>query len=304
MPFGGRMLQLREELLNRLLRVGEEVLNDRASDPQRPAQEMLPLLEQVMADITGTYVSDGGQWVDYQRLAGSELMQVVGQEVAPALHAFDPARLADRSQQLSFWINLYNLLVLDAVLHFRVEKSVTAGPAGILRFFRRAAYRVGGQRVSLEDLEQGILRANRGHPYLPGPQFGPTDPRRAWVLAPFDPRIHWGLNCASRSCPPLRAFRAGAIDRQLDVAAQQFVRSHVAVSPAAGTIRVSSIFKWFSRDFGGKAGAVDYLCDCLSPGEECAWLTQNRQTVRLDFQPYDWRLNTDGNKPPISPSAG
>jgi hypothetical protein len=44
------------------------------------------------------------------------------------------------------------------------------------------------------DPTDGILRANRGHPFYPGKQFVSSDPRLKWVIEPFDSRIHFALN--------------------------------------------------------------------------------------------------------------
>ena len=53
---------------------------------------------------------------------------------------------------MAFWINLYHVLVLDAVISFGVKRSVANGWLGPLSFFRKAAYNVGGCRLSLDDL--------------------------------------------------------------------------------------------------------------------------------------------------------
>lgn len=41
------------------------------------------------------------------------------------LQTFDPATLTGREDQLAFWINLYNALIVDAVIQFEVENPVT-----------------------------------------------------------------------------------------------------------------------------------------------------------------------------------
>src|SRR5690606_33046254 len=66
-----------------------------------------------------------------------------------------------------------------------------------------------------------------------------------------DPRIHFAINCAAISCPPLlnRAYRPEAIDRQLDERTRAFLQSpHNAIS--ADALRLSEIFRWYSADFG------------------------------------------------------
>ena len=150
---------------------------------------------------------------------------------------------------------------------------------------------VGGQRVSCDDIEHGILRGNRGHPFLPGRQFRASDPRLKWAVARHDPRIHFALNCASRSCPPIRVYAADLLESQLETAAKHFIASEARVSPEINSLALSSIFKWFQADFGGREGVMDFLLAHLPRDEKRAWLAQNRGSVRLRYAAYDWRLN-------------
>jgi hypothetical protein len=48
-----------------------------------------------------------------------------------------------------------------------------------------------------------------------------------------EPRIHFALNCASRSCPPLQAqsFEGGKLDTQLEKLTRAFVNTDSANSP-------------------------------------------------------------------------
>ena len=140
--------------------------------------------------------------LDYARLAGSASLQAYRQQ-ARALWAFDPSVLETPSQRLAFWINLYNALMVDAVISFEVKRTVREIPG----IFWRAAYGVGGRRYSLDDIEHGILRSNAGHPAIPGARFSAADPRQRFVLPCLEPRIHYALNCASRSCPPSPSTR-------------------------------------------------------------------------------------------------
>jgi hypothetical protein len=194
---------------------------------------------------------------------------------------------------MAFWINLYNALMMDAVIFFNVHHSVAEGHLGQLTFFRRAAYNVAGLRVSLDDIEHGILRGNRGHPFLPGPHFTSRDARLAWVL-PLDPRVHFALNCASRSCPPIQVYSADHLEVQLDLAARDFIDSDMKLNPAKNLLVVSSLFQWFKGDFGGRDGIVSFLIDHLPFDERRAWLSKNKDAIKLRYAPYDWNLNMSG----------
>lgn len=85
-----------------------------------------------------------------------------------------------QSEQLSFWINAYNASCLNGVLRRYPIKSVMNDK----QFFSKKEHKVAGQTLSLNDVEHGILRK----------QFK-------------EPRIHFAVNCASKSCPPAGRHR-------------------------------------------------------------------------------------------------
>ena len=286
----------RERLLDWVLGVPRhQALN--VEGPDAPAltargdgSELAAALRQAANDLKRVAVSADGAAVDYAGLAESEAYAAY-RATAAQLRAFDPLSLTSRQEKLAFWINLYNALVIHAVLALGVRRSITEGRLGLLAFFRRAAYNVGGRRVSCEDIEHGILRGNRGHPAVPGPHFGPADPRRAWVVFPPDVRVHFALNCASRSCPPVRFYEAQSIAAQLEQATRGFLSSTVAIAPGADALSLPKIFGWYAGDFGGRSGTIDFLLRHLPEDNLREWLRGRKNTLRLKYLPYDWSLN-------------
>lgn len=282
----------RNRMVDLLLRTGGGVvLNPHAAGASVPPEGPAAAVTGVMRGLLQGTVDPTGRHVDYESLARSPLYLEMRGSTLAALRTMPLDAAGGREAALAFWINLYNLLVLDAVVQFGIRKSVTEGVAGLLRFFRRAAYLVGGQRFSLEEIEHGVLRANRGHPYLPGRQFDRGDPRHGTVVTPFEPRIHFALNCASRSCPPLRLFERGAVDDQLSRASADFLQQSTRLDRKDRTLTLSRIFQWFQGDFGGRAGVIDFVTTHWPDEAAVAWLAAHREGVRLAFDPYDWSLN-------------
>jgi len=247
-------------------------------------------LKKALDEVKIAALDETGLHVDYTRLRTSPAYTAYRLKTFQ-LHAFDPASLPSDKARTAFWINLYNALVMDAVIAFGVQRSVVEGRLGMLAFFRRAAYNVAGLRVSLDDIEQGILRGNRGHPFLPGLHFTSKNPRLSWAL-PLDPRVHFALNCASRSCPPIQVYTAEKLDIQLELATHNFVNSNVKLDSGCQVLVLSSIFRWFENDFGGRTGLITFLCDHLPSDVRHTCLSQNRNTLRLKYEPYDWSLNS------------
>ena len=102
-----------------------------------------------------------------------------------------------------------------------------------------------------------------------------------------DPRVHFALNCASRSCPPLNPepFRGDQLDAQLDKLATAFVNSPKGVEyqPAQKTAALSAIFDWYKDDF-------------KAAGCPLAFINKRRHEAlpndtKITYQTYDWSLN-------------
>lgn len=180
----------------------------------------------------------------------------------------------DRSEQLAFWINLYNALVIDRVLAIYPIRSIRPTWLGIpnwisfLRFFQRKIYQQGDQAYSLNDIEHGILR----------PQFR-------------DPRIHFALVCAAIGCPLLRnqAYRPEILDQQLDQDARRFINNPEKVYYHNATLYCSKIFQWYQQDFITAATSIPkFIQPYFAERSESPILTS---TTPIRYLPYDWRLN-------------
>lgn len=182
-----------------------------------------------------------------------------------------PVSRYGRDEQLAYWMNLYNALTVQVVLmHYPVDsiRDIDISPG----FFSNGPWgkklvTIEGEQVSLNDIEHRILRP-------------------VWR----DPRIHYGLNCASTGCPDLLAdaFTAGTADVALTAAARGYINDPRGVSLRGDTVTVSKIYDWFIADFGGdEAGVIDHL---LRYADE-PLATVLRQKNRIDDVQYDWSLN-------------
>jgi hypothetical protein len=267
----------------------DEILNNRPAPPASAVQPDVAL-RRAMNALRAEAISADGATVDYARLRQSAAYDSYCTQLTPQLRAFDLATLNTRAARLAFWINIYNALVIDAVIAYAIQRSVAESFYG-LAFFRRAAYQIGGLRFSLDDIEHGVLRANRGSPFIPGPQFAASDPRLLHIVEPLDPRIHFALNCASRSCPPIAFYDPERIDEQLDMAARTFVAADTAIDDEQGALRISQIYNWYRDDFDGAAGVVRLLQRYLPADERLRWLNA-RSSVKLIYTRYNWDLNT------------
>lgn len=232
--------------------------------------------------------------VDYIGLKQSESFDTFV-DATRGLRNFDISLLKEDALKKAFWINIYNALVIHGVIAYGARRSVRE----IRGAFDRMAYSINGMRVSADDIEHGILRANRGHILMPGPRFADDDPRCAWCLSQMDPRIHFALVCAADSCPPINLYEAEQIDAQLDLAARNFINNGgVVVDQARMTVSLSRIFQWYSADFGGawlglggKEAVIRYVAQFLESEQDALFLNEQAPRLKVRYLRYNWALN-------------
>ncbi len=282
----------RERFLNWMLDTNPEItLNAQESPPQgTPGGNSLAVdIKNTLNQIKSLAFSKDGK-ADYQKLVHDPLYQYY-RELTGELHHYEYKDLKIVEEKLAFWINLYNALVIDAVIQEKIRDSVTESRLGIMAFFQRAAYQVNSLRFSLTDIEHGLLRANSGFPYFPGPHFASNDPRIKAVIERFDPRIHFALNCASNSCPPISVYTPEKIQDQLGLAARNFINSDLVINPELKMISISKIFRWYQSDFGGEPGIFSFLLKYINDPDSKRWLSNNHPSIRVQYHAYDWGLN-------------
>lgn len=207
------------------------------------------------ARLLKKYVSgDGVKYAEWKANAGD----VKALEDVVAGIGAAPASTDKSKVQLAFHLNAYNAWILHEALEKYPTKSVKDLA---FTFFLSNRLVVAGTKMSFNRLEKDIIR----------PRFA-------------EPRIHFALNCASRSCPPLRAepYDAAKLDAQLDEQTRLYVNSANGVKPAGDGAALSKIFDWYKEDFGGAAAVLTFLKKYRSGKSDFKKIT---------YQEYDWSLN-------------
>ena len=212
--------------------------------------------------------SDGINRVAYGRVRGEDRDDL--SRYIDTLSAIPIGRYG-RTEQLAYWINLYNALTVKVVLdHYPVTsiRDIDTSP-GIFADgpWGKKLVTVENEELSLNDIEHRILRP-------------------IWR----DPRIHYAVNCASIGCPNLgkRAYTSVNVEDSLDMAAATFINHPRAAQVVNGKLTVSSIYSWFQNDFGkGEEEVIAHLKRYASPDLLAALATADT----IDDDVYDWNLN-------------
>jgi hypothetical protein len=227
-----------------------------------PSPSAASVDEAIYAKLLADYVKDGV--VNY---SGFKREETKLDEYLQVIERTD-SRGRSRGEQLAFYINAYNAWTIKLILSkypgissIKELGSFFSGP------WKKRICRIDGQLLSLDDIEHGIIR----------PRFG-------------DPRIHFAVNCASQSCPPLlsQPYRGDAIDVQLDGAARAFINNSKWNRLDGSILYVSKIFDWYRDDF--KDGVVSFFLK-YADGSLKKDLTAGKGRTEVRYLEYDWSLN-------------
>eukprot|EP00284_Hemiselmis_tepida_P013948 CAMPEP_0174919374 /NCGR_PEP_ID=MMETSP1355-20121228/3626_1 /TAXON_ID=464990 /ORGANISM="Hemiselmis tepida, Strain CCMP443" /LENGTH=467 /DNA_ID=CAMNT_0016164595 /DNA_START=133 /DNA_END=1533 /DNA_ORIENTATION=+ len=214
-----------------------------ACQPQS-AGELGKHLRTTILRLYDEFLSEDGTQVDYEGIAGSVLFTEY-RETAARLTRVNLN--VPHEERAAFFINVYNALVIH-------KMAVEGRPVSLwqrYKFFTRPGYIISGQPYSLNDIENGILRANKPPPMSSTRQFSRIDPRSRFALRKVDPRVHFALVCGARSCPPIQTYDSENLDEALTCAAQAFFEGDgILLDEARGEVSVTRICKWYRSDFG------------------------------------------------------
>ena len=194
-----------------------------------------------------------------------------------------------RDDQLAFWLNAYNALVLRTVIdHYPIQgRSPDYPPKSIRQIpgaFERLTHRIAGRTLTLDQIEQTVL-----------PSF-------------HDPRAYLALGRGSVGGGRLRseAFSPERLEAQLtEVANECASRSEcVQIDRQNNRVVVSAIFSWREQEFAAAySGSAPAAVANRSPIEravlalvEPKLLTTEREFLeknqfQVSYKPFDWLLN-------------
>ena len=183
------------------------------------------------------------------------------------LENVDPARLP-RDEQFAFYANAYNAWTIKLILTGYPGIDSIKDLGSVFRSpWKKKIVRIDGEVVSLDHVEHEILR----------PRFG-------------DPRVHFAINCAAKSCPPLRSepFSGAILDQQLDDSTRSFINDPKGYRLEDNELYVSRIFKWFSEDFNDDIYGFFLK---YATGDLADELEAKAGRIVVKYLDYDWSLN-------------
>lgn len=197
------------------------------------------------------YVQNGK--VDYNRLSKNDLALKALIDLSNEI----TVDKSDANNYKAFWINVYNLGVIEQI----TDSYPVNSPMKISGFFNGNKRNLGGKKITLNDIENKLLRGNFK-----------------------EPRFHFVLVCGAISCPPIvnYAYTPEKLESQLEKQAKLALNNDDFIQNKNGKTEISEIFSWYKQDFGGAKAKV------------AAFINQYRkQKITKDFgyYTYNWQLN-------------
>ncbi|MED6135176.1 hypothetical protein PIB30_043794 [Stylosanthes scabra] len=258
------------------------------SEP-KAAAELCDRLTKIMSAILESYASDDRRHVDYVAISKSEEFRRYV-NMTQDLQRVDLLELSE-NEKLAFFLNLYNAMVIHAVIR------VGVGQEGAInrRSFSDFLYLIGGHPYSLSTIKNGILRSNRRSPYSLVKPFSTGDPRLELALLKMNPLIHFGICNATKSSPKVRFFSPHRVAEELRGAAREFFANDgIEVDLEKRTIYLSPIFKWYGMDFGQERNILNWMISYLDPNKAglVTHLLGDAASVNISYKNYDWSINS------------
>ena len=160
----------------------------------------------------------------------------------------------------AFWVNGYNLSVIKGI----VDNYPIKSPLDKAGFFDKTTHDIGGKNITLNDIENKVLRAN----------------------FPKEARFHFVLVCAGLGCPPIinSAYTPEKLDVQLQKQTELSLNNPEFIRVKGKKVQLSQIFEWYNGDFtqDGKS-LVDFVNSYRNEKIDSG--------SKVGYYPYDWNLN-------------
>ncbi len=162
-----------------------------------------------------------------------------------------------KGEKMAYWINAYNAFTVKLIVNNYPVKSITDLENG--KPWDKKWIKLGSKTYSLNNIENDILR--------------PTYK---------DARIHFAVNCAAKSCPPLlnKAWTSRNLESNFEGQAKSFINNKAYNKVGASEIEISKIFEWYAVDFGD---IVSYVNKYAS--------TKATNKAKVKYMEYNWDLN-------------
>ncbi|NVK55495.1 MAG: DUF547 domain-containing protein [Alteromonadaceae bacterium] len=209
-------------VLNQLLHAG--VLNMGRST-RKYADKATPLTGTRMRQPTDGATENEANRFFYEKLAQEQEKILRLRKELEAIPTLTPMHLLTKEQQLAYWLNLYNVTVINEIAKLYPVESFRDLLEDENSFFQQKLLNVEGVKLSLNDIHYDIIPA----------------------LYPKEPLVIYGLYQGYKGSPNIRkkAYTGKNVFKNLKDNAQEFINSNrgTQFNGSSNTVRVSKYYQ-------------------------------------------------------------
>lgn len=146
-----------------------------------------------------------------------------------------PVSQLTRNDQLAFWLNTRNMMVVDAMVNSKSRRrmsSLRGTPTEPGKMWTEKLITIEGVELSLQDIEKDIILANFAD----------------------NPNVIFGLYQGTKASPtfPKKGFSPANVNAELEALGREFLDSRSGVKIRRSKAEIPAIIDWYSADvFGG-----------------------------------------------------
>ncbi|XP_038971940.1 uncharacterized protein LOC120104602 isoform X2 [Phoenix dactylifera] len=228
--------------------------------------------------------------IDGDKFGYASKMLNIFRSLIQHLENIDPRKM-EHDEQLAFWINIHNALVMHAFLAFGLRENHMKSTYSILK----AAYNVGGHSISAYAIQSSILGCQSHHPALwlrslfsPAVKFMNGNVKHPYALDHPEPLAHFALSSGACSDPPVRFYTARGIYKELELAKAEFIRANVSVRKEKKIV-LPKILYYFAKDaYIELSGLMEMVCDSMPDGQQkvIKGCLRRRLDKCIEWSPY------------------
>ena len=199
------------------------------------------------------YVTSSGK-VNY---AGFKTDKAKLKKYLDLLKANPPKSSWSRDEQIAYWINAYNAHTINLVIQQYPVSSILKIKGG--KVWTAVKLSVGGKSITLSDIEKKVL-----------------------IGKYKESRIHFAINCAAKSCPPLmnKAWKGSTLNLDLNKQTKAFINNQKFNRVSSSSVKLSKIFEWYAKDFGDVKTYINKYS-----------VVKASSKAKITYNEYDWSLN-------------
>lgn len=195
----------------------------------------------------------------------------------------------DEITRLAVCINLYNIMMRFAFMKVGVPDSRSSRTS----FLAEVKMDIGGNILSFDDVEHGILRGNRP----PKGTFSTRDPHARLALTNVDPRLHFALHRTPTAAGKVSLIYPHTLHYDLQREAKLYLAMHnnLMIDTANRVIQLNETFRLYRQDFGN--GNLDWLTKFLERNLEggkklvMQSLLQSGKPPTIEYMDFSWGID-------------